>query len=361
MSTQEDFLEAERISLAQLRAKANSTPQPWAVQVQLESLLEKQTAAGAPYFEAKLTDGSDQLLWRIFDNQPAFAEARRLKAGAFLEVQALWVDAGKYGIEPKQARLRALSAQERADLLAGDPKRRELLERDATEVLACIAAMTDPRLRALCQAFWQRHGERFMRCAAARENHHARRGGLLEHVAQMMRSAAALCGVYPGLNRDLLCSGVLFHDCGKLWENQYPEEGFVMGHHLHGEMLGHISMGLELVNKLWREISAEPAAAEWDQMEPSSELVRLHLLHLIASHHGEYEYGSPVLPKTPEALALHYIDNLDAKLEMARRVYAGSRELAPGIFERLRPWNRNLVEPLPRPTALEMSADPEPG
>lgn len=348
MSEEEQTRDLQRLSLAQLRSEVTGTPQPWEVHVQLESLLEKQTAAGAPYLEAKLTDGSDGLLWRIFDNQPAFQEARRLKVGAFVEVQAQWVDAGKYGIEPKQARLRLLDSQERADLLAGDPKRRALLERDAAEVLACIQAMSDVRLRGLCEAFWQRHGERFMRCAAARENHHARRGGLLEHVAQMMRSACALASVYPNLNRDLLLSGVLFHDCGKLWENQYPEEGFVMGHHLHGEMLGHISMGLELVNKLWREICAAPQAANWEQLEPSNELVRLHLLHLIASHHGEYEFGSPVLPKTPEALALHYIDNLDAKLEMARRVYAGSKELAPGIFERLRPWNRNLIDPLPR-------------
>jgi 3'-5' exoribonuclease len=83
-------------------------------------------------------------------------------------------------------------------------------------------------------------------------------------------------------------------------------------------------------------------------LEPASDHVRLHLLHLIGSHHGELAFGSPVLPKTPEAIALHYIDNLDAKLDMFSRGYETSHEIAPGIFERVRPLPQNLVEPLPR-------------
>jgi 3'-5' exoribonuclease len=207
--------------------------------------------------------------------------------------------------------------------------------------------MHDPRLRGVCSLFLERHGERFRRTAAARENHHARRGGLVEHVAQMMRSALALAGAYPQLNRDLLVAGVLFHDCGKLWENSYPEQGFAMPFHLHGEMLGHITLGLELVNKLWRELLERPEAAQWATLEPSNDQARLHLLHLIASHHGEYQFGSPVLPKTPEALVLHHVDNIDAKLEMFRRGYQTSRELGPGIFERFRPWPVNIIAPLP--------------
>jgi 3'-5' exoribonuclease len=169
----------------------------------------------------------------------------------------------------------------------------------------------------------------------------------VEHVAQMMRSAAALCPVYPELNRDLLLTGVLFHDCGKLWENCYPERGFNQLLGLHGEMLGHIPLGIELVNKLWRESLALPEAAGWENLSPPAEDCRIHLLHLIGSHHGEYEFGSPVLPKTPEAFALHHIDNLDAKLEMVRDAYAQSKELVPGIHERVFPLPGNLVKPLP--------------
>ncbi len=168
-----------------------------------------------------------------------------------------------------------------------------------------------------------------------------------------MRCALAIASTYPTLNQDLLVAGVLFHDCGKLWENSYPENSFAMPHHLHGEMLGHITLGLELMNKLWRDLLERPESTAWATMEPSNEHVRLHLLHLIASHHGEYQYGSPVLPKTPEALVLHHVDNIDAKMEMFRRGYETSRELAPGIFERFRPWPVNVVAPLP-------SVPPEP-
>jgi len=210
-----------------------------------------------------------------------------------------------------------------------------------------LSTLVDPRLKALADRFVSDFGPKLRRAAAARKNHHARRGGLVEHVAQMMRAADAICGVYPELNRDLMIAGVLFHDCGKLWENQYAERGFSQGHTLHGEMLGHIPLGIELVNKLWREVTESPAARGWLTLEPASETVRLHLLHLIASHHGEYQFGSPVLPRTPEAMALHHIDNLDAKLEMTRAAYATAPRIAEGIYEKQFPLPANLVEPLP--------------
>jgi 3'-5' exoribonuclease len=168
----------------------------------------------------------------------------------------------------------------------------------------------------------------------------------VEHVAQMMRCTVAICGVYPALNRDLMIAGVLFHDCGKLWENVHAENSFAQPYNLTAEMLGHIPLGLEVVNKLWRELMERPEAAEWVHVEPASDAVRLHLLHLIAAHHGALEFGSPVLPKTPEAVALHHVDNIDAKLEMFRKAYESGKELAPGIIEKFAPWPVNIVAPL---------------
>src|SRR5439155_668748 len=89
------------------------------------------------------------------------------------------------------------------------------------------------------------------------DNHPARRGGLVEHTAQMMRVALALCPLYDQLNLDLLLAGILFHDSGKLWENHLPEDGFTMGFDERGELMGHISIGLELVNSLWRKLQTE--------------------------------------------------------------------------------------------------------
>jgi 3'-5' exoribonuclease len=188
-------------------------------------------------------------------------------------------------------------------------------------------------------------GDRFRRAAAARKYHHARRGGLVEHTAQMMRVASEIAPLYPQLNLDLLIAGILFHDSGKLWENQFSETGFVMDCDELGELVGHISIGLEVVNLLWRKLSADNADV-WKTYVPSSEDVRLHLLHLIGAHHGQKELGSPVEPKTPEAMTLHYIDNLDSKLEMFAAGYATAQPLAPRIFDRVRPLPGNLVKSL---------------
>ncbi|MFC4990864.1 HD domain-containing protein [Rubritalea tangerina] len=203
----------------------------------------------------------------------------------------------------------------------------------------------DPRLHTLCQNFIQSHGILFQRTAAARKNHHARRGGLVEHVAQMMRSAKAISTVYTDLNLDLLIAGILFHDCGKMWENTYPETGFAQPYDIQGEMLGHIPLGIDLCGRLWSAMMTD-APDDWNELFPLSEDVRIHLLHLIASHHGTYEFGSPTLPRTPEAIALHYIDNLDARYEMFKQGYNAAPELAPGIQQKQFPLPANLVAPL---------------
>jgi 3'-5' exoribonuclease len=161
----------------------------------------------------------------------------------------------------------------------------------------------------------------------------------------MMKGAAQLCEVYRELNRDLLLCGVLFHDAGKLWENHIPETGFVMPFDERAELLGHIVIGIEFTNALWRRALQENAEA-WQHLRPASEDVRLHLLHLVAAHHGELEYGSPVVPKTPEAVTLHYLDNLDAKLEMFATGYKSGTNIAPKIVERVKPLPGNLVEQL---------------
>ena len=338
---------ADRITLATLKALATSDAQLYAVHAQLERISQRTTAKGNPFFEVQLVDGTAALTWRVFDGSPCFIEVRDLTPGSAIELTADWIDTGKYGIDPRNPRLRRLDSTEEAALLSGDPDTAARQAEDWDCIQQLLSTLRDPRLQRLCGLFFERFGDRFRRTAAARHNHHARRGGLVEHVAQMMRSVVALHSVYPHLNRDLLLAGILFHDCGKLWENSYPETGFAQPYNLTGEMLGHIPLGLEVVNKLWRDVLDSETATAWTLLEPPNELVRLHLLHLIASHHGTHEFGSPVLPKTPEAVALHHIDNIDAKLEMMRQGYQTARELAPGIFDRVSPWPTRTVSPLP--------------
>jgi 3'-5' exoribonuclease len=342
-----DATDFDLLTVAQLKQVAQATPQPYRIQAQADGIVEKQTQVGKPYFEVRLTDGTEAIIWRIFDGNSVFDQVRELpRSGAWLEICAHWIDTGKFGLEPKQPVVRRLSNDEVQQLLQGSDEARLSAAADYGEIITRITSIVDPRLRLLCELFIERHGERFRRTAAAREIHHARRGGLVEHVAQMMRTAGAICSVYPRLNQDLIIAGVLFHDCGKLWENAYADNSFTMPYSLVGELIGHIPMGMELVNKLWRDALEKPEASNWIHLEPTSDTVRLHLLHLVASHHGELAFGSPVLPKTPEAMALHYIDNIDAKLEIFRRGYSTGTVLGPGIFDRVKPLAQHLVEPL---------------
>ena len=323
---------------------------------QIESLARKETRDGKPFFELTLADAEAKLTLRAWSDSPAFSLCERLSTGEFIEVTGEFGHSTAYGVESKRWTCAPLSTAGRDALLAGPPELRARQNADFDYIRGIAAGLGDPRFRGLADLFLSEYGDRFRRTAAARQNHHARRGGLVEHVAQMMRSADAIAGAYPALNRDLLLTAVLFHDAGKLWENSLPADGFVMPFDERGEMLGHITIGIELLNALWRKMLAQPEAAAWSALQPATEDARLHLLHLVAAHHGELQFGSPVVPKTPEAWALHYVDNLDAKLEMFAGGYTTARHLAPRIQERVWPLPGHLVLPLPRLISPEAPA-----
>lgn len=345
------------ISIATLKEQAGDKPIAAAVLAQLQSRQTRTTKANKPYLELGLADATGHFSLKVWSDSPTYLDADAIAEGEVVWLQGQWTQT-QYGLESKDLKFQRPAAAALEAFYAGDPRIREKQEGDFATIRTLCESIGDPRLHALCAHFLTTFGDRFRRTAAAKRNHHARRGGLVEHVAQMMRAAAALLPVYPELNRDLLLAGVLFHDCGKLWENSYPEHGFNQLLSQHGELLGHIPLGIEIVNKLWRDVMDGPGAAAWQGGSPANEEIRLHLLHLIGSHHGEFEFGSPVLPRTPEAFALHYIDNLDAKLEMVRDAYAQSREIAPGIHDRVFPLPSNLVKPLPTwvPAAATESA-----
>ncbi len=341
------------MSISELLATTNESPLEASFSAQLQGIRQRETKGGKPYLEWAIADATGIITLKVWNNHPQFASAEEIDPETLLHFSGEWTQ-NQYGVDGKGWKFRFLSDEEKNDFLAGDPATREKQMADWEDLSDYLSQINDPRLKALCDDFVEQFEDRFRRTAAARRNHHARRGGLVEHVAQMMRTAVAVCELYPYLNRDLMIAGVLFHDCGKLWENTYPEEGFNQLHLMHGEMLGHIPLGMELVNKLWRELPLKT----WRDLTPASEEVRLHLLHLVASHHGLYEFGSPTLPRTPEAHALHYIDNLDAKLEMVKDAYATANESAPGIFEKKFPLPAPLVAPL-APVAGPASANAE--
>ena len=330
-------------SISQIRAEANANSLSARVRGQIDELHKKESANGKPFWELKLRDSGDVLTFRAWSDTDAFRACAESSRGDFVEIEGDFAVNGGFGLDAKRWRLRSLDEQEVQTLLSGGDAEAAAVERDYGDVVRLVGEMRDPRLRTLCSVFLEEFGLRFQRAAAARHNHHAHRGGLLRHTGQMMRAADSICGAYPVLNRDLLLAGVLFHDCGKLWEMCPPEAGFGIPRELRGELLGHISIGIEVVNSLWRKLPLE----DWKTLEPASEDVRLHLLHLIAAHHGELQFGSPVEPKTPEAIALNLVDNLDAKLEMLAMAYTRQPEIAPGIHERVKALNTSPVKPLP--------------
>ena len=270
-----------------------------------------------------------------------------MQAGAFVTVTGDWFRNEPFGLEPKNGSIKPLSEDLKQALLQGSAELREKQANDYADIERFVGEISDPRLRGVCQLFLSQFGDRFKRTAAARTYHHARRGGLVEHMAQMMRCARAVCSVYPDLNVDLVVTGVLFHDCGKLWENSYGESDFTMPYTDVGELVGHIPLGMEIFNKLWRDLLTSDDAPHWKTCTPANDQVRLHVLHLIGSHHGEHIFGAPVLPRTPEASVLHYVDNIDAKLEMYDRGYDTAAQLSKNVFERVRPLPTNMVRPLP--------------
>src|SRR6266550_6640025 len=331
------------LTLSEIRRAAQNGPVPARVHVQVESAAARLTREQQPYCELVLADACDRMTLRVWSDHPAYKTCSALTTENFIELTGEFYRHQQYGLEARKWTVRPLTDQEKNELLQGPADLRAKQNADWEFIAQTIKTIADLRLRALGDTFLKEWGDRFRRTAAARNYHHARRGGLVEHTAQMMRVANGIAPLYPQLNLDLLVAGILFHDSGKLWENALPENGFIMNYNERGELIGHISIGLELVNALWRRLSVENAEA-WKNFVPASEDVRLHLLHLIGAHHGELEFGSPVAPKTPEAMALHYIDNLDARLEMFAAGYTTAKPLAERIFDRVRPLAGDLVK-----------------
>lgn len=179
------------------------------------------------------------------------------------------------------------------------------------EIRAYINKIQNEHLRKMLSAFFQdeKNAELFKRAPAAKGFHHIYLGGLLEHTLSVVRLLENVAQHYPALNKDMLIAGGILHDIGKIYEFKY--EGLI-DYSDEGRLIGHIVMGVEMINKT---IAALPDFPEQLSME---------LRHLLLSHHGEFEFGSPKRPKTPEALVVHYIDDLDAKLNAFETFIAGA-------------------------------------
>ena len=168
-------------------------------------------------------------------------------------------------------------------------------------ILNLIESIHNDDLRNLLNTIFGNAGfkKNFLQAPAAKGWHHAYIGGLAEHVHDMAQFAMRAADIYPEVDRDVLFAGVLLHDLGKIQELAVTNH---IDYSDRGRLLGHITMGVELLDEYLRGLERFPRELE------------LHLKHLILSHHGTLENGSPILPMTVEALLLHYLDNLDAQV-----------------------------------------------
>jgi 3'-5' exoribonuclease len=161
-------------------------------------------------------------------------------------------------------------------------------------------------LRQLAEAFLrdERFMEKFKSAPAAMKHHHAYQGGLIEHVVNLLELVLRVSDRYPQVDSELLLIGAFLHDVGKVDELCYERD---LGYTDAGQLLGHIVMGLAMVDEKVHEVERQVGS-------PFPEPLLLEIKHMIASHHGQYDFGSPKLPMTLEAVALHHLDTLDAKI-----------------------------------------------
>lgn len=212
-----------------------------------------------------------------------------------------------------------------ADLLEKAPIEIEELKVAMTEF---IFEMKNPNIQRIVRAFTKKYEEELYIFPAASKNHHAYVSGLAHHIISMLKIAKQLCELYPSINKDLLYAGVILHDIGKIHE---LSGAISTSYTVEGTLLGHISLMVSEIEDVAMELKID------------SEEV-LILQHLVLSHHGKAEWGSPKPPMIREAELLHFIDIIDAKMNMLDRALA---KVEPGEFtERLFPMeNRAFYKP----------------
>src|SRR5271155_3416026 len=261
----------------------------------------KPKKTGEPYLALTLGDRSGQLEAKMWDNVEEVLNI--FEQDDFLKIKGL-VNKYKNRFQLTIHKLRKLgdSEIEFDDYLPKTPRNIDELWQSLTDF---VGSFQNPHLKALVQAFMSdpEIAGAYRNAPAAKTLHHAYIGGLLDHVVSLARSCDLVCRNYPQVNRDLLLTGVFLHDIGKIHELAYNRS---FSYTTRGQLLGHMIIELEMLQ------------AKLAQFPDFPRELKILIEHLIISHHGEYEFGSPKLPMFPEALMLHYLDDLDSKMEAMR-------------------------------------------
>ena len=274
------------------------------------------------YLPIKLGDRTGESEGRVWDN------ADRL-TGEFQAHDVIRVS-GKVELYQgtKQLNIRSLQLCPTAEVDPADflPSTSQDVDRMYADLLARVKGFNNEWLRKLLLSLLEdpELAGRIKLAPAAMMMHHAYVGGLLEHITSLVELARRIADHYPALDEELLECGAILHDIGKLYELEYSTRG---------RLVGHMAIGLEILREKISVLGGFPSD------------LRYRLEHMILSHHGEYELGSPVLPAFPEAMALHLMDQLDSKLQSMDAQYERDQELPGDWTDRNRALRRILLKP----------------
>jgi 3'-5' exoribonuclease len=265
----------------------------------------RNTREGKPYLRLELGDRSGTIEARMWDQFESTAKG--VNRDDFVKVQAR---VELYRNRPQLALLQVrLAKPEEIDLADFLPQTKADVAKLYAQLLEFAASITNPFLKKLVTGILNDPAiaAKYKRAPAAKVMHHAYLGGLLEHVISLCGLAKQAAAHYPELDVDLLLTAAILHDVGKLDELCYER---AISYTVEGQLLGHIMMEFETVSKAMDAIEGFPAK------------LKTVVQHLLISHHGQYEFGSPKLPMIREALVFHYLDDLDSKLAAARAALA---------------------------------------
>lgn len=291
--------------------------------VSAKSVRSKKDAT--PYFALTLADATGQIEARMWET----AEAGEFAAGDVVKLRGqVCRYQERFQINVEKIRRAAPGEFDLADYV---PR----TERDVDELWAelngYVESFTDPHLKALLRSFLDdaEIASALREAPAAKSMHHAWIGGLLEHVVSLL-GICDLAAKHYEVFRDLLLTGAILHDIGKLQELRW---GTSFDYTLEGQLLGHITIGVGMIERKMAAIEGFPPA------------LRVLVSHLVLSHHGRYEFGSPKLPMIPEAVLLHYLDDMDAKMQTMRAEFARNVASGRGADE-VTDWVRSMERPL---------------
>ena len=264
----------------------------------------KPKKTGEPYLALTLGDRSGQLEAKMWDNVEEVLDA--FEQDDVLKVKGL-LNRYKNRFQLTVHKLRKLGDAE-IDYCDYLPKTTKNIEELWKTLGEFVASFQNLHLKALIQAFMSdpEIAQAYRNAPAAKTLHHAYIGGLLDHVVSLLHSCDLVCRNYPQVNRDLVMAGAFLHDIGKIYELTYNRS---FSYTTRGQLLGHMIIELEMLQSKLMFLPDFPPE------------LKVLLEHLIISHHGEYAFGSPKLPMFPEALLLHYMDDLDSKMESMRVLF----------------------------------------